>query len=303
HAATVLSLANYVAEKIEKDHPDVAIDTLAYQYTRKAPKTLRPRKNVIVRLCSIECNFAQPLEHPSNAAFAQDLKDWSKLTDRLAIWDYTTDFPNYLMPFPNYRVLGPNLRFFHQNGVRGMFEQGAYQSTGAEMAELRAWLLAQLMWDPYQDEKALTREFLEGYYGPAAEPIGQYLNLMADAAKDTNMVIWVGPDTPFFTFDTMVEAEKLWRQAALRTAGDPDLAWRVRQARLAPNYVWLARWNEFKPEADRRGLSWFLPATREELAQEWLKDTQGPGPSGWVPVTHVNEGGRTPQQWVEGLGK
>ena len=46
-----------VAEAIEKDSPNVRIDTLAYQYTRKPPRTIRPRANVIIRLCSIECCF------------------------------------------------------------------------------------------------------------------------------------------------------------------------------------------------------------------------------------------------------
>ena len=63
-AATMLAFANYVGEKIEPEFPQVAVDTLAYQYTRKPPKTLKPRANVIVRLCSIECNFREPHEHP-----------------------------------------------------------------------------------------------------------------------------------------------------------------------------------------------------------------------------------------------
>ena len=57
-SGSLLEFVNYIAEKIEPEFPNVAIDTLAYQYTRKPPKTITPRKNAIVRLCSIECNFA-----------------------------------------------------------------------------------------------------------------------------------------------------------------------------------------------------------------------------------------------------
>ena len=78
HSGTVLNFANSIAEAIERDHPDKAIDTLAYQYTRKPPKTIRPRPNVIVRLCSIECCFAHPLEScPVNASFRSDIVGWS----------------------------------------------------------------------------------------------------------------------------------------------------------------------------------------------------------------------------------
>ena len=72
-AGSMVAFVNYVAEKIEPEFPDVAVDTFAYQYTRHPPKTIEPRPNVIVRLCSIECNFREPLDHPSNAAFLADL--------------------------------------------------------------------------------------------------------------------------------------------------------------------------------------------------------------------------------------
>jgi hypothetical protein len=59
--------------------------------------------------------------------------------------------------------------------VRGVFEQGAYQSHGGEMAELKAGLLAQLLWNPYQDDARLIDEFVRGYYGAAARYVMQYL--------------------------------------------------------------------------------------------------------------------------------
>ena len=71
-SGSMVAFVNYIAEKIEPEFPDVAVDTFAYQYTRHPPKTIKPRPNVIVRLCSIECNFREPLDHPSNAAFLED---------------------------------------------------------------------------------------------------------------------------------------------------------------------------------------------------------------------------------------
>ena len=107
-AGSMLTFVNYIAEKIEPEFPDVAVDTFAYQYTRHPPKTIHPRPNVIVRLCSIECNFREPLDDPSNAAFLRDLTTWSKICHRLYVWDYVTDFANYVLPHPNWFVLGPN---------------------------------------------------------------------------------------------------------------------------------------------------------------------------------------------------
>src|ERR1022692_3798068 len=200
HSGTMIALVNYIAEKMEPEFPDVAVDTLAYQHTRKPPRTLRPRPNVIVRLCSIECNFREPLDQPSNAGFGDDIRGWAKLAGRLYVWDYVTDFGNYLKPHPNWFSLGPNLRFFQTNHVRGVFEEGAYQSHGSEMAELRAWVLAQLLYNPRQDDRALIREFLDGYYGPAGKPVESYLELLHNASQGFNLTCYSPIDAPFLHF-------------------------------------------------------------------------------------------------------
>ncbi len=300
HSGTMVELLNYIASRLGPEFPNVAFDTLAYQYTRKAPKNVRPLPNVIIRLCSIECNFAAPLTDPSNKAFAQDIEDWNRLCNRLYVWDYTTNFAHYVMPHPNYYSLGPNVRFFHEHGVKGLFEQGAYQSFGSEMSELRAWVLAQLLWNPYQDDRKLIDEFLEGYYGKAAARyIRQYMSLMSSAAKGFYMGCFTRPDSaPYLRYPVLVKAERLMAQAEEAAAGDKDLVWRVRQARLPLWYAWLVRWPQLRREALATGGEWPVPRSRKALADQFLAIATGPGPEGWRPMTHINEGGLTPQQFV-----
>src|SRR5439155_438422 len=154
-AASLLKFVNAVAEAIEPDHPNVRIDTLAYQYTRKPPKTIRPRRNVIVRLCSIECCFAHPLETcpaQENRRFRDDIVAWGPVAPLLYVWDYTTDFGHYQQPFPNFDVLQSNVRFFVKHGVKSLFEQGNYSGGGGgEMEPLRTYVLAKLLWNPDTD--------------------------------------------------------------------------------------------------------------------------------------------------------
>ena len=47
---SLLTFVNRIADDIKDDYPNVYVDTLAYRYTRKAPKTIVPRDNVIIRL-------------------------------------------------------------------------------------------------------------------------------------------------------------------------------------------------------------------------------------------------------------
>jgi hypothetical protein len=298
HSGTMLAFVNYVAERIEPKYPNVAIDTLAYQYTRKPPKTIRPRPNVIVRLCSIECNFREPLDGPSNASFANDIRGWSDITDRLYVWDYVTDFGHYVQPHPNWFTMGPNLRFFQGHHVKGVFEEGAYQSYGSEMAELRAWVLAQLMWNPQQDDRALIREFLNGYYGKTAGPIWQYLQLLNNASQGYYLSCGSPTDAPFLQFKTLAQAEKLWQQAEQATVGDDELLARVRLGHLPVRYVWLARWNALRKECAAAHAQWPLPDSRREVAEAWRSVADGVPGKPWTKVTLLSEGGLTPAQFL-----
>jgi hypothetical protein len=252
----LIRFVNQVAERVEKFYPEVAIDTLAYQYTRKPPRHAKPRRNVIVRLCSIECSFAHPLgTSQENRTFAEDIEGWSKICNRLYIWDYVTNFSHYIQPHPNLRVLKPNIEFFTSHGVKGIFEEGSYQSPGGELQELRSWVLAKLLWNPSADADLLIQEFIEGYYGPAAPHIRKYIDLIHRGVQRTNHFLNIGsPPTALFLSPGLVQkADRLFEQAeriASQTK-DPALAQRVRVARLPVYYVMMNRenlWRQLDPK-------------------------------------------------------
>ena len=43
---------------------------------------------VIIRLCNIECNFAEPLDTAANAPFQKDMSNWARISNRTYIWNY-----------------------------------------------------------------------------------------------------------------------------------------------------------------------------------------------------------------------
>ena len=285
-SGSLLRFVNAVAEEIQDEFPHVAIDTLAYQYTRKPPKLAKPRPNVIVRLCSIECAFGKPLSHERNRAFAEDIEGWSKICDRLYIWDYTTNFAHYVLPHPNLRVLGPNVRFFVDHGVKGVFEQGAYQSHGAEMAELRAWVLAKLLWDPSRNPDQLIDEFLNGYFGSAGPHVRAYLNVMHDAlAQSSDDLTCYSPvDAKFLSLDTLCRAAGHLKAAEAAVQDDAALRQRVQVARLPVLYTFLMRWQPLRDAAATAGTAWPLADSRSEVYDEFMRIAKA------AEITHIREG-------------
>jgi len=178
HAGATLALVNAVAERVEKSHPDVLISTYAYDYTRKPPKTIKPRRNVMVQLCSIECCDFHAIDDPAcplNRPFCQDMEQWKKISKHLFIWHYNTNFKGYLLPFPNLRSIGRSVDYFAKNNGRGVFMQAAGNGFSTELSDLRNYVMARCLWKPGRDSWKEAEEFCRLHYAESAGPILAYL--------------------------------------------------------------------------------------------------------------------------------
>ena len=198
---TMLQFVNRIARELKDEYPDVLFDTFAYRFTRKPPKTIMPEDNVIVRLCSIECCFRHahedchetPGHEEPSEPFSDQLIEWARRTKHLFIWDYTTDFTNYSTSFMNIPILRKNVEFFARNGAEGVFEQGNIFCPNGEFGELKGYLLARLLWDPYMSEEEYWNEvdrFCDGYYGRGGKYIRELIDYMAECSKDSHFGIY-----------------------------------------------------------------------------------------------------------------
>lgn len=174
----ILRFVNAIADAVAARHPDKWIETLAYHYSTRPPALTRPRPNVIIRLCHVGNYFRGFAEDDRGSGFAEYLDAWSKVTSRIFIWHYATNFGHYLAPNQNLLGLAKDIKTYAAKGVNGVMVQANYQSPGGELAELRQYLAARLLWDPSQDPAVLRREFCEGYYGDAAQTVLEFLALM-----------------------------------------------------------------------------------------------------------------------------
>ena len=254
HMGTMLRFVNSIAESIEKDYPDIAIETLAYVYTRKPPLYTRPHPNVIVRLCSIECCFSHPLNQCKNPLivfdvaegtktgdFLNDLTEWGKICNRLYIWDYVANYSHPLMPHPNFKVLQPNIKFFIENNVKGIFEQGySYTGKSGELNLLKRYILAKLLWNPDYDIEKGINEFLAGYYGLAAPMIKKYFDLLHAQINDDVHLGLDDPPTAVYLNQKFLDQAEILFEEAKKIAENEIILQRVKTAELSIRYVKLA---------------------------------------------------------------
>jgi len=245
HAGTMIHFVN----KIAKSFPEKTISTLAYQHTRKPPK-VKPDPNVLITLCSIECDRSAPIQEKCQD-FADDLIGWGKLTNNIRIWDYTTQFTNFLAPFPNLLTIQPNIKFFRDQNTKWIFEQ--HSNNPSELFELRSYIMAKLLWNPDQNFNDLIKEFTDGYYKEAGIFVRNYINLVhKKILEDQDFFLFLYGD-PSQAFDSYLNAELLeqyntfFDDAEKAVSYDQEIVERVKVARLSIDYAVL--------EASKKGLT------------------------------------------------
>jgi len=233
---------NEVAKRTSKSYPEKLIGTLAYMYTEEPPVGLEMHPNTAVWLCHMypSCDSHPIATCPLNADYKRQAEAWSKISDHLYVWHYITNFTHYYMPFPNFDAMAADMRFYHNIGVEGIFLQGMGQSGGGgEWSLLRAYYGMHLLWNPARNPQAIRRDFLEGYYGPAADSLENYIQMLQSKVKDENihMHLYTNPAQGYIDDEVMEQANKYFDEAETKVAEDPELLERVKVARMPLTYT------------------------------------------------------------------
>lgn len=245
-AGTMLTFANEIARRIKlhEEYDNVVIDTFAYQYTRKAPTNVVPRDDVIVRLCSIECCFGHTLDDPdceANVTFMQDLADWSKICDRLYIWNYNLNCDESVNIYANFGTLQRNTQIFYEHNVKGIYQQGVFYiaECDAEFGEMKTYLLSKLMQDPYLDYDAEMLGYLTGVYGPGGKHLKEFIDIVTDHAVTKFKHLYLEEDSRFSLPGMMPwevsRCDELWELAKQEAETEEQLE-QIRRSEICWRY-------------------------------------------------------------------
>ena len=198
-----------------------------------------------------------------------------------------TNFQNYFVPFPNWYVLGPNIQYFHEHGVKGIFEEGTYGTKGGDLTELKDYIIARSLWNISTDTDDHIKDFVAGYYGPKAGPFVQlYMDVMHGAIAETNYYMRESFDwhAAFLTKMTMLECGKAFKNAQAVATG--RYVKRVENAMMPSMFVTLLRWTEFENFAKNESLPWPWKPTKQAQF-DYFSELYGA-----AGVTKLSEGGR-----------
>lgn len=242
HSGIIIWFVNQVADAIKGEYPQALLNTFAYQYSVKPPIGIKPRDNVAVVLATTGCCLAHPFgerckEYPyDNNAFMDNLIGWSKICDKLFVWEYVVNVKHPLLPFVNTPAFGSSIQTFSDNKVWGMFAEARLNADGGSFAEMKNWVFLKLMWNPKLNTDDLVKDFIYGYYGKSALYIWKYYKLCKSLInKDTHFYIRQECSDPMFT-EAFVDKAMSLMNKALAAADDKCLS-RVEEWSLEVLYL------------------------------------------------------------------
>ncbi|MGZ5196650.1 MAG: DUF4838 domain-containing protein [Kaistella sp.] len=295
---SVLKFVNKIAARF----PDKTFTTLAYTHTSNPPLVTVPKKNVIIFLSNIEIYRTFEVEKDASAElFRKKLMGWKNKTDTVFIWDYYTQFTNFLAPFPNYFTFRPNIKYYRKNNIRGVFAQ-LNGPTYGDFAELKTYLLAKYLWKPDLNEQHLMDDFLEGYYKNAAPYIKSYLEKLNTWSIESgiNLDIYGNPvnsHDDYLTPENMEALSIIMDDAQKAAESDSLVFQRIQKLRLSLDYTYLQQAKFYGIEKHgifiKEDSGWIVkPGFRERVSRfvDFAEKSN---------VKELSEGGSTPAQYWE----
>ncbi|NLF71233.1 MAG: DUF4838 domain-containing protein [Candidatus Anammoximicrobium sp.] len=161
-----LKWVNSVAGAVGEKHPENVVMALAYGNTTRPPLETKPAANVVVLYCpwywTSRTTSATGWANPLNVTAMKEFTAWAmKFPDQVGLYDYPDNW---------FGGLAERLKFLAKRGVRVFYACGGH-------GDLYQWVNARLLWDPCLNTEDLVEEFVHAYYGPAADPMRNYLRL------------------------------------------------------------------------------------------------------------------------------
>ncbi len=243
-AASVVIFLNGVCELVEQHFTDgetgqcereFSILFFAYHATNKPPAVYDENRQTYVPVDEkVVCNehlipyFAETNADYTtnfydaesvNLDYGENLKGWAALSEKVYFWMYSTNFKYYLTPYNTFDSTQANYKFAIENHVDFIYDQAQSNQTGTATgwSWLKMYLYSKLTWNVDQNRDALIRDFMEGFYGPAAETVKEvFRQWKLYAAYQTKVLGYSGSRSVFY--EALDSA--LWNQRLLQQWAD-----------------------------------------------------------------------------------
>ncbi|MGN5954073.1 DUF4838 domain-containing protein [Sphingobacterium lactis] len=167
--ATVVHLINRLSEKF----PFHKFFTIVYGPVKEAPEH-GLADNAGVFISTIDIPKGKPLsDGKAFKSFQNLLYQWKAKTDNIFLWDYASNFDDYLSPQPSLLALQNQLKTFKSLGINGLFlNASGYDYSSFD--DVKNYVSAALMFDSELSVNDLVRRYFKRFYPKTHELLSEY---------------------------------------------------------------------------------------------------------------------------------
>jgi hypothetical protein len=161
--------------KLATRFPNHQFFTIDYLSVKTPPSAQMP-KNTGILVSSIDIPRKAKIDsnNPAIKAFESKVESWHKICPSVYVWDYISNFDDYLTPFATLSVCKSNFEFYKKLNINGIFANGAGYDYST-FNELHTYVLAALMQDPTIELEQLVSRFCKQYYGESGQLVADYV--------------------------------------------------------------------------------------------------------------------------------
>ncbi|RFC50367.1 MAG: protein of unknown function (DUF4838) [Verrucomicrobia bacterium] len=232
YSPLVFTFTNRAAEAVTRTNPGHYLGCLAYFWCENPPP-FRVNPQVVPFITTDRTQYYDPGYRADDLAL---MSRWGESGVRaFGLWEYA-EGAGFLVPRVPVTVLAAAVQEGWRRGARGYFAEMEAQPG---FDTFKAWMLAQLLWDPARTMIALADDFYPGYYGPAADPMRWFFECceaqwMAQAGAPSWLKFYQQEDQALlFPPDVCRALRARLDQAARRALGDASATARVEQTSRA----------------------------------------------------------------------
>ncbi len=268
---------NDLARRLNKVYPDLYLAGLAYENTKYPPKSVM-EKNVVMGMAFLDSEFLRdenadairPVQHVSNKEAFKCVQGWAaKTPGGISLYGYGQHFcMQFRLPCDVTHKIDQDLKFSKKLGGR-LLTMEMYDRDSS-FYWLRRYVLNKLAVDPDLKLQDLVNEFMEGYYGPAAEPMKAYYRLLADATEKEPKQLGVTPVTllKYLSPEFFSKADELLGKAEKLAGKNERVRNAVQDERLPLDGVRIHHYDQIKAAVSRDVLLKRYLAEKERLGED-----------------------------------
>lgn len=169
--AAVVVLLN----RLTKEFPQDYFYTTAYRTTREAPRVrLADRAGVLLSTIDLPKSPQLKMDSPAVREFNTLLHSWKNQTPHIYLWDYISNFDDYITPFPVLRRAQNQFAYFRAMGVEGLFLNGSGYDY-SPFDDVKTYVLSAIMIDPSLSVSDLVKKYYQRFYPVSADLLAGYL--------------------------------------------------------------------------------------------------------------------------------